>query len=178
VSNCHKWQWLTRDFSASEGTKEGDTHELEANGYNLAVCLVTGCTVVLATGDSLGYVSSGWQESETNPPASNETAFGRGENSRVEAKNLGQQGLLVGPETEHTLPTVGERNFQALNSVLEQRVGHKAHGPANRLFDVYSYERTDLVLRRTGRLRAGSFHSGVVSHLGRLSRVVVLGVVV
>jgi hypothetical protein len=34
------------------------------------------------------------------------------------------------------------------------------------------------VLRRTGRLPAGSFHSGVVSHVSRLSRIVKRGVVV
>src|SRR4029077_4274885 len=34
------------------------------------------------------------------------------------------------------------------------------------------------VLRRTGRLPAGSFYSGVVSHLGRLSRMMMGGVAV
>jgi len=82
--------------------------------------------------------------SETNPAASNETAFGRAENRRVEVKILVNKGVAGGSGNEETIcPGAGERHPHALPSALGQRVGNKVSGPENRLpyLYLYSYER-------------------------------------
>src|SRR5882724_9045945 len=122
-------------------------------GATFRSLLVIVCTV-LATSDTLAYISSSWQES----------ASAQSRASKISPTSW----ILLLLLCSLSRPFVGSdsgRHYVAWSRKIA-------------LLYLYSYKRPGCdmaVRRRTGRMPAGSFHSGVVSHLGRLSRVVVRG---
>ena len=120
-------------------------------GTTFRSLLVIVCTV-LAASDTLAYISSSWQESTS----------AQSQASKIPPRPAGFSCFSYCSLSRPLVGSNSGRRYLAWSRKIA-------------FLYLYSYKRPGCdmaVLRRTGRLPAGSFHSGVVSHLGRLSRVV------